>query len=384
MSRLVEDAVARRAFSGLVGLDVTPLGSSHAIRGVGRYVEGILDALLSTQPEWCLEHLGLLVAGRQAVSPGVRIAWRSRRASFRPQDVGWMVAALSDRAIARRAGVRLWHETDPGNPLGPNAARYALVTAYDLIPLLEPAVMARIRPHRQLVYRLYLQRLRTARHILAISHTTAADLHSVLGVSPDRIDVVYPAVRAGRLRHDDDPVNDRMLPAILFVGVPDPHKRPDLAVAAFGAYRRMGGTRRLVFVGHHPPGARLRLRRVAQASGLAGEVEFRDRVDDAMLASLYANGILLALSTREGFGLPPVECLLAGGRVVATPSPIYREVLAEVPVFSLDDSPDAIAQGLLAAEASGPSERAVHDLAERYAPASVARELIRVYESLAG
>jgi len=146
----------------------------------------------------------------------------------------------------------------------------------------------------------------------------------------------------------------------------------------------MGGTRRLVFVGHHPPTARLRLRRLAEDRRLTTEVEFWDRVDDAMLASLYANGILLALSTREGFGLPPVECLLSGGRVVATPSPIYREVLAEAPVFSLDDSPDAIALSLLAAEATAPSQRAVRDLAERYAPASVARELIRVYESLLG
>jgi glycosyltransferase involved in cell wall biosynthesis len=365
-------------------LDVTPLDSGHAIRGVGRYVEGILDALLSTQPEWCLEHLGLLGASHQELSGGVRIVWRSRRASFRPQDVGWIVAALSDRAVARRAGVGLWHETDPGNPLGPDASRYALVTAYDLIPLLEPAVMAQIRPHRQLVYRLYLHRLRNARKILAISHTTAADLRAVLGVPQERIDVVYPAVRARWFKHDDDPANDRIAPAIIFVGVPDPHKRPDLAVAAFAAYRRMGGRRPLVFVGHHPPTTRLRLRRLVEENGLAGEVEFWDRVDDALLASLYANGILLALSTREGFGLPPVECLLSGGRVVATPSPIYREVLAEAPAFSLDDSPDAIGLGLLAAEATVPSQRAVRELAERYAPASVARELIRVYESLLG
>jgi glycosyltransferase involved in cell wall biosynthesis len=378
------DAAERHAFSGLVGLDITPLSSGHAIRGVGRYVEGTLDALLSAQPEWCLEHLGLLVAGRQGAARGVRITWRSRRASFRPQDTGWIVAALSDRAVARRAGVRLWHETDPGNPFGPDRARLALVTAYDLIPLLEPAVMARIRPHRRLVYRIYLQRLRNARHILAISQTTAADLRSVLGVSADRIDVVYPAVRAAQFKQADDPVNDRMSPSILFVGVPDPHKRPDLAVAAFASYRRMGGTRRLVFVGHHPPATRLRLRRLVQASELEGEVEFRDRVDDAMLGRLYANGILLALSTREGFGLPPVECLLSGGRVVATPSSIYLETLAAVPVFSLDDSPDAIAQGLLAAEATAPSQRGVRDLAERYAPVSVARNLIRVYESLLG
>ena len=369
--------------SGLVGLDVTPLDSGHAIRGTGRYVGGILDALLSTRPEWCRQRLGLLVAGRQEVLPEVRAVWRSRQASFRPQDVGWIVAAVSDRAVARRAGVGLWHETDPGHPLGQDTSR-ALVTAYDLIPLLEPAVMAQIRPHRRLVYRLYLRRLRNARHILAISHTTAADLRSVLGIQAERVGVVYPAVRALLSERGDDTANHHAAPAIVFVGVPDPHKRPDLAVEALAAYRRMGGMRHLVFVGHHPPEARSRLRGLALAHGVARDVEFRDMVDDATLATLYADGVLLALSTREGFGLPPVECLLSGGRVVATPSPIYREVLADAPTFSRDDSPEAIGESLIVAEGAAAPLRAVEGLARRYSSAAIASELIRVYESLLG
>lgn len=370
------------AFSGLVGLDITPLGSGHAIRGIGRYVAGILDALLSTQPEWCRERLGVLLAGGQGAPPGVRAVWRSRRASFRPQDVGWIAAALADRAAVRRSGAGLWHETDPGHPFGPGTSARALVTAYDLIPLLEPAVMARMRPHRRLVYRLYLRRLRQAPQILAISHTTATDLRTALGVQSDRVHVVYPAVAGLRVEPMGDSANGQTPPAIVFVGVPDPHKRPDLAVEALAVYRRMGGTRRLVFVGHHPSAARSRLGALAETHGIARDVEFRDRIDDAALAALYSNGVLLALSTREGFGLPPVECLLSGGRVVATPSPIYREVLADAPTFSGDDSPEAIGESLLAAEASPRPLRAVEDLARRYSPAAIAGELIRVYKSV--
>ncbi len=368
--------------SGLVGLDITPISSGHAIRGIGRYVAGILDALLVTQPEWCREHLGVLQAGGQDAPRGVRAVWRSRRASFRPQDVGWIAAALADRAAVRRAGVGLWHETDPGHPLGPDGSAGALVTAYDLIPLLEPAVMARMRPHRRIVYHLYLRRLRQARQILAISHTTATDLKAALGVPEERIHVVYPAVTGLPVELMGDSANGRTPPSIVFVGVPDPHKRPDLAVEALAVYRLMGGTRRLVFVGHHPPMARSRLRRLAETHGVARDVEFRDLVDDPTLAGLYADGVLLALSTREGFGLPAVECLLSGGRVVATPSPIYREVLADAPTFSRDHSPEAIGESLLAAEASPPPLQAVEGLARRYSSAAIASELIRVYESL--
>lgn len=368
--------------SRLVGMDITPLGSGHAIRGIGRYVGGVLDALLSTQPEWCRERLGVLQAGGQGAPPGVRAVWRSRRASFRPQDVGWIVAGLADRTAVWRAGVGLWHETDPGHPLGQDGSARALVTAYDLIPLLEPAVMALMRPHRRLVYRLYLRRLRDTRGILAISQTTATDLRTELGIPKDRIHVVYPAVTGLRIEPNGDRITGGTPPSIVFVGVPDPHKRADLAVEAYAAYRRMGGARRLVFVGHHPPVARLRLRGLAETHGVARDVEFRDIVDDPTLAGLYADGVLLALSTREGFGLPPVECLLTGGRVVATPSPIYREVLADAPTFSRDDSPAAIGESILAAEASPEPVRAVEELSRRYSPAAIAGELLRVYDSV--
>jgi glycosyltransferase involved in cell wall biosynthesis len=370
------------AISGAVGLDITPLGSGHAIRGIGRYVRGILDALLSTQPEWCREHLDVLQAGGQEAPPGVHRVWRSRRASFRPQDLGWLAAALADRAVLRRTGPAWWHETDPGHPLGPNSAAHALVTAYDLVPLLDPQVMARMRPHRRLLYHLYLRRLREARHILAISDATATDLRTALHVPGERIHVVYPAVAGFTRETTGELIGGRTPPAIVFVGVPEPHKRPELAIQALAAYQQMGGTRHLVFVGHHPPVARSWLRGVAKMLGVARYVEFLDRVDDQNLALLYANGVLLALSTREGFGLPPVECLLSGGRVVATPSPVYREILADAPTFSRDASPEAIGESLLAAEATASPARSVERLERRYAPAAIANELIRVYESL--
>ena len=194
---------------GLVGLDITPLGSGHAIRGIGRYVAGILDALLSTQPDWCREHLAVVLAGGQDAPSGVRAAWRSRRASLRPQDIGWMVAAVADRALLRGTAVSLWHETDPEHPLGLGASERAMVTAYDLIPALEPEIMARMRRHRRVAYQLYLRRLQRARSVLAISHTTATDLHTLLGVASDRISVVYPAVVDLRAEGVNKPARDR-------------------------------------------------------------------------------------------------------------------------------------------------------------------------------
>lgn len=382
LARLEEHRPARAEGRGyLVGLDVTPLRGDHSIRGIGRYVRGIVDALLYTQADWCLEHLGLLAVSGQDVPLGARAIWRSRRTSFRAQDIGWLIATATDHVTVRGRGVDIWHETDPANPLGAAGSGRALVTAYDLIPLLEPAVMRRIRRHRRLPYRLHLRRLQSARSVVAISQATAADVHSILGVPKGRIRVVYPAVQALASMGGSSGPQAEAEPSLVFVGVPDPHKRAELAIEALAAYRGRGGTRRLVFVGYHPPEARGRLQRLADLYHVGGEVTFWNRVDDGTLAGLYRTGILLAVSSREGFGLPPVECLLTGGRVVATPTPIYREVLGSAAFFAADDSADAVAEGIRQAEEARPEETAIEWLADRYSPASVAQRLIEVYES---
>ncbi len=275
----------------------------------------------------------------------------------------------------------MWHETDPTNPLGAADPGHAVVTAYDLIPLLEPDVMRRIRRHRRLPYRLHLRRIRSARAVVAISQATATDVHSILGVPDERIHVVYPAVQALVPTGAYNGSGAKAEPSLLFVGVPDPHKRAELAIEALAAYRGRGGTRPLVFVGYHPPEARRRLQQLADRHHVGGVVHFRDRLDDGALASLCRSGILLAVSRREGFGLPPVECLMTGGRVVATPTPIYREVLGSAATFAADDSADAVAEGIYQAEETGPDKSALTWLAERYSPASVSAALIRAYES---
>ena len=355
---------------------MTPLMSGHSIRGIGRYVRGIVDALTTTRPAWCQEHLALLLTSSQAAPAQVRATWRTRRTPVRPQDIGWIVAGFSDRLTLRGADVDIWHETDPSNPIGQGPASQSLVTAHDLIPLLEPSVMTGIRRHRRVAYDLYVRRLVRAHRVLAVSRTTALDLEAVLGIRREQIAVVYPAVqplvRPTRRR-------DAAASSFLFVGVPEPHKRAELALQAFSAYRRRGGSMSLSYVGYHPPDVRDRLQRLVDVQALGPHVVFAGLVDDLDLAALYSSGILLAISTREGFGLPAVECLLTGGRVVATPSPIYHEVLGQAAEFSASDSPEDIATSMFAAEVTAPDPGFVRDLIDRFAPSSIANQLIDVY-----
>jgi hypothetical protein len=75
---------------------------------------------------------------------------------------------------------------------------------------------------------------------------------------------------------------------------------------------------------------------------------------------------------------------LAGGRVVATPSRIYDEVLASTATFAASHDPSAIAEAVLTARARDQrgSMSGVLDLAVRYAPEKAASSLVAAYEAV--
>ncbi len=300
---------------------------------------------------------------------------------MRPQDLGWAVAAIADRLVARRLRPAWWHQTDPMLPWGPLDPSRSVVTAYDLIPLLEPAVWERIRPHRRPLYRAYLRSLQRAARVATISAATAHDLGDLLGIRADRIRVIPPAVEVpeGGPTADLDPT----APNLLFVGVPDPHKRAELALLTLEALRRRRPGATLTFIGPAGPVqnhvADPRADRRNQ-----GSVSRFGRVSDAALTDLYRSSVLLAVSRVEGFGLPPVEAILAGGRVVAVPIPIYREVLGPAATFAVDDDPDSLATAVELALQSPPDLDARHALAARYAPERLREALAGLYEELDG
>lgn len=357
-----------------VGIDATPLAGGHAIRGIGRYLDGVLRALGSVEPDWARDRVGLLEVAGQAV-PIETLVWRTRRSPIRPQDVDVLVAPVADRWAIRRSRPRGWQHTDPSLPWSPLGIDRTVVTVYDLIPLAEPAVLARIRPHRRVAYQRYVELARRARGVIAISETTAAEVVARLGIPRSRIRVVPPWVEPPA--HAPVATFDPAAPLrLLFVGVPDPHKRPQLAIDTLAELGRRAIAAELDFVGVHPPRDRQALIERIAAGGLTGRVHFHDRVDDSDLARRYASGILLATSSVEGFGLPPVEAVLAGGRVVATSAAAYRETLEGTVPFARDDTAGALADAVVEAAAAAPTAAARADLRRRFSPGATADALI--------
>jgi hypothetical protein len=201
-----------------------------------------------------------------------------------------------------------------------------------------------------------------ADRVLAVSHTTARTVVDRLGVDPSRVDVVPPVVvpPPGLQRRPADE------PTFLFVGVPEPHKQPELAVAALAAYRVRHGSGRLRFLGPLFNGHRELLTAAAEHHGVAAAVSVEGRVPAMELEAAMAGATaLLAVSRIEGFGLPPVEAALRGVAVVANDTPIARETLGDAAVFVAPDAA-ALAEGMAAAVSPSAESRAA--LAERYSP----------------
>ena len=82
-----------------------------------------------------------------------------------------------------------------------------------------------------------------------------------------------------------------------------------------------------------------------------GRVVLAGHIDTAELAWLYEHaGLFLFLSLGEGFGLPPVEALAFGARVLASDIPVMREVLNGHASFVDPTSVDNIARAIADAE----------------------------------
>jgi glycosyltransferase involved in cell wall biosynthesis len=114
---------------------------------------------------------------------------------------------------------------------------------------------------------------------------------------------------------------------------------------------------------------------------VADTVAFVDHISDQDLAARYASSTLMALSRIEGFGLPPVEALMAGGRVVAAPEPIYKEVLGDAACYAAEASPEAVAESMLVATQTTPAVAARRRLEARFSWRATADALLAAYRT---
>lgn len=225
----------------------------------------------------------------------------------------------------------------------------ALLTVYDLIPLLYPeSVSPRAR---LLFYPLFLLALSASSGYIVVSQASFHDLRTRFNIRQKKTKVIplavspsfQPLPRQGkeaiRLKYG--------LPEkfILYVGSHKPHKNLKNLLKAFARTK----ARKSVILALAGSMGRYsgELVALAQKLGIEGSVRWLGRVPDGDLPALYsASTAFVFPSLYEGFGLPVLEAMSCGTPVTCSEIPALREVAGEAALYFDPRSPDSMAQAI--------------------------------------
>ncbi|MFW5772978.1 MAG: glycosyltransferase family 4 protein [Phototrophicaceae bacterium] len=338
-----------------IGLNAHLLSSQTSYRaaGIHGYIYHLLANLRGAAPDdWRLS--ALVSAGNphrfdgvemrparfSTVSPPRRIVWEQL---VQPWELG---------------AFDLYHALAFVSPLV--LRRPSVVTVYDLSFVHYPQVLSTAR-------RWYLRLFtglscRRARRVIAISHSTARDVHQTLGIPAERIDVAACGYDAAAYRplpraEVDAFRRAQNLPERfwLFVGTLEPRKN---LVTLLDAYARLPRAERLPLVlgGGHGWLYDDIFERI-QRHGLADKVRLPGFIPAEDLPLWYNSADAFVFpSVFEGFGLPVLEAMACGTPVIVSDASSLPEVAGSAGMCLPPHDIDAWAEGL---------RRAIHDDAWR-------------------
>ena len=248
----------------------------------------------------------------------------------------------------------IFHSTDFALP--PVRQARTILTVHDLTFMRLPqCAEASLRAYLNKVVPRSIER---ADLVLADSQSTQNDLVELLGVSPDKIEVVYAGVESRFRPMEGEMALQRVrkrygldFPFILSLGTLEPRKNLTGLIEAYALLRDKGQVirdkgLRLVIAGGKGWLYDEIFARVEEL-GLSGQVIFPGFVADEDLPALYNLAELFVFpSLYEGFGLPPLEAMACGTPVVTSDRPSLPEVVGEAGLMVEATDSQALAEAM--------------------------------------
>ena len=343
-------------------LDLGILATHSRQRGLGRYVSELARGLVAIQKEWAeleivfLERLGW--DGHVALSHELEPALARLARSPSVSRYAWAYPLrLHAGSAVRHTGAALLHLPTPGATPLRLGTTPSVVTCHDLIPYRYPEHYAGIEDGFRWGRRaLDRRRYRSAEHVIAVSHATAADLEQQLGLAPERVSVVLSGIDAARwaspTESRDSVVLQRLGLAgrrfVSYVGDADWRKNGPGMLRALAELRRSDAAIELVWLGTPSKLAYDRARRAeAERCGVASACHFLGYVSDAELGAVYRSSLATLLVSRaEGFGYPVLEAMAAGCPVIASNTSSLPEIAGGAALLVDPEDPCDIAEAV--------------------------------------
>lgn len=229
----------------------------------------------------------------------------------------------------------------------------SVVTLHDVMPWKIPGFIRSRNPlwrwRQDFYFRLQAKALKEqAAKIITVSLNTKEDIVKILGLSPDKISVVYEGVEGKFRREEDRKVIEQVKakydivgPYLLYLGGFEPHKNIVNLLRAFGQIYTHN--LKLVLAGG-VGGQESRLKAVVQELGMEETVIFAGFIEEEDLPRIYSGAVLfLYPSLYEGFGFPPLEAMSCGVPVVMANAASLLEVGGEAVIYFDPENVNSIA-----------------------------------------
>ena len=314
---------------------IAATSAASELSGVQRHAFNLASCLL-TLPE--VTRIELVVAPWQAHVT-------SAHAPFEPERVRVHVETLRNSpwsrnawfynrlpSLARTLNVDLVHAAYPVPLRRESFPCPVVVTLHDLYPYDAPRNFGRIKAW--LNRRVLQQSLHNADRVACVSNATAAALrsHTAPGIWR-KASRIYNSVEFSSMNTQRPPnLVPEGTPFLLCVAQHRHNKNIALALRSFHLLlqrRAIDAATRFVVIGIRGPETP-RIHRLVEELGLRGLVILTEGLSDESLLWCYRNCTALIMpSFTEGFGLPAVEALMAGCKVVCSDIPALREVCGD-------------------------------------------------------
>lgn len=170
-----------------------------------------------------------------------------------------------------------------------------------------------------------------AARIIAISENTKRDIVELLGVSEEKIDVIYHGLEPHKVPFTGCHKLGLPKQYILYVGERRNYKNFDLTLQAFSQIRHKYPDLKLILTGKHLSGSERR--RLAEL-GISADVICKSDVSDLCLSQLYRHARFFVYpSLYEGFGIPILEAFAQDCPVVLANASCFPEVAGEAAAY---------------------------------------------------